>query len=88
MEQDASTYKDDSPENSREKDTRAAWAVGFSRAAEISNVGLQFVLPTLFGWWCDQKLNTPFIGLGIGLAVGMFLAIISLLHIVRRPIKK
>lgn len=88
MKHDPSVYRDDSAENTQEEDIRAAWAIGFSRAAEISGVGMQFILPTLFGWWVDQKLGTMYIGLGVGLGLGMLLSFFSLLHIVRRPAKK
>lgn len=88
MKQDPSVYRDDLPEDVQEKDIRAAWAIGFSRAAEISGVGMQFVLPTLVGWWIDQKLGTSFICLGIGLGLGMLLSFFSLLHLVRRSHEK
>ncbi|MCR5164643.1 MAG: AtpZ/AtpI family protein [Thermoguttaceae bacterium] len=75
-------YKKDMPEPG--EDLRAAWAIGFSRAAEISGIGFQFVLPTLAGWWLDQKLNTPYVFLGIGITLGLLMAFFSLLHIVKK----
>ena len=75
-------YKKDMPEPG--EDLRASWAIGFSRAAEISAIGFQFVLPTLGGWWLDQKLNTPYVFLGIGITLGLLMAFFSLLHIVKK----
>lgn len=78
--------KNDSPYRSErqdgEEDIRAAWAVGFSRAAEVSGAGLQFVLPVLAGWWGDKQLGTGWLFLGIGLVLGSTLSILTLLHIV------
>ncbi|MBE6429196.1 MAG: AtpZ/AtpI family protein [Planctomycetaceae bacterium] len=75
-------FKKDRTED--ERDIRAAWAIGFSRAAEISNVGLQFVLPVLAGWWLDQKLETGILCLCVGLFLGMVLSLLTLLHLVKR----
>jgi len=75
-------YKNDVP--GTDEDLRAAWAIGFSRAAEVSGVGFQFVLPTLGGWWLDQKLGTPFVFFGIGITLGMLMAFFSLLRIVKK----
>ncbi len=78
---------DNSEPHDEHDDIRAAWAIGFSRAAEVSGIGMQFVLPTLAGWWGDQKLGTGYLFLGIGLVLGMGMAIFSLLRIVNPPKK-
>ena len=81
-----SPFKRDPEE--QEHDLRAAWAIGFSRAGEISGVGMQFVLPTLAGWWADSKLGTGCLFLLVGLGLGGMLSILSLLHIVKRSNEK
>lgn len=67
-----------------EEDVRAAWAIGFSRAAEISNVGFQFVIPVLIGWQIDRTFTSKPIGLCVGLVMGMTLSLLLLLHLTKR----
>ena len=59
----------------------------FFASGEVSVIGIQFVLPTLAGWWGYQKLGTGYLFLGIGLVLGMGMAIFSLLRIVNPPKK-
>ena len=83
---EASPFKREQTEG--EEDIRAAWAVGFSRAGEISGIGMQFVLPTMAGWWLDQKFGTGILCLCVGGMCGGLLAFFSLLHMARRDAKK
>ncbi|MBE6426918.1 MAG: AtpZ/AtpI family protein [Thermoguttaceae bacterium] len=83
---EVSPFKRDLTEG--EEDLRAAWAVGFSRAGEISGIGMQFILPTLAGWWLDQKLGTGLVCLAVGGVCGGLLSFFSLLHLIRRDAEK
>ncbi len=82
MSETNSPFKKDRTEE--DEDVRAAWAVGFSRAAEISNVGFQFVIPVLVGWQIDRKFGTEPICLCVGLALGMCLSLTLLFHLTKR----
>ena len=77
-------YRDSFEESDGLPDVRAAWAIGFSRAAEISGIAFEAILPALAGVWLDFKLGTVLVFFAVGLVFGLMAATIHLLRFVKK----
>lgn len=72
-------------------DGRHPMALAIEWVAKITTVGLEMVIPGIFGQWLDQRWGTQFLGLA-GFALGVTVGIWHLLRMspkakTRRPRK-
>jgi F0F1-type ATP synthase assembly protein I len=58
-------------------------ALGLAWASRVTSLALEFVLPTLAGWWLDGKLGSRPVGMIAGAAVGFLIGMLHLLQIAR-----
>lgn len=64
-------------------DGRSPFAVGYAWAVRISNLGIEMALPILLGVWLDHLLGTVVVFLLLGIFLGMAIAVLQLIKIVR-----
>jgi hypothetical protein len=63
-------------------------ALAFEWVAKITTVGLEMVIPGLFGYWLDGKLGTRYLTIA-GFALGMVVGFWHLLRMVKlKPPRK
>ena len=60
-------------------------ALGIAWASRITTLALEFVLPTLAGWWLDGKLGSRPVGMIVGAILGFLVGMVHLLQIARGP---
>jgi F0F1-type ATP synthase assembly protein I len=58
-------------------------SIGVAWASRVTSLALEFVLPTLAGWWIDGRLGTRPWGLMAGATLGFVVGLIHLLQIAR-----
>ncbi len=58
-------------------------AIGLSWATTILAISAQMVVPSLVGYWLDQRLGTRLVFLFVGLALGMILGTLGLMRIAK-----
>ncbi|MDO4574870.1 MAG: AtpZ/AtpI family protein [Planctomycetia bacterium] len=75
-------YHDFPEDSDAHEDLRAGWAIGFAKAAEISGIAMEAILPSLLGVWLDMRLGTVLLFFAIGLIFGLTAATIHLLRLV------
>ncbi|MGL4593558.1 MAG: AtpZ/AtpI family protein [Thermoguttaceae bacterium] len=56
-------------------------AIGYIWATRITGIGLEMVLPALFGIWLDQKFGTLILFMLIGLLVGFYAGLMQLIRL-------
>jgi F0F1-type ATP synthase assembly protein I len=67
------------------KDQLSATASGYRSASRVISACLEMVIPCLLGYWLDRRLGTsPWLVL-LGLALGMWLGIKSLVRLAIVP---
>ncbi len=64
-------------------DDRSALSLAWGWATRIIAVAATMVVPALLGAWIDQKLGTIAVFMLIGLAMGVTMAILQLMRIVK-----
>jgi ATP synthase protein I len=58
-------------------------SIGIEWASRISTVGLEFMLPSVFGVWLDRRWSTSRVATIVGTLLGFTLMLIHLLRIVK-----
>lgn len=58
-------------------------AVGFAWASRITTLALEFVLPSLAGWWIDGRLGSRPVAMILGTVLGFLVGMLHLLQIAR-----
>lgn len=64
-------------------DGRSPIAVAFHWASQVTTISVEMALPMLLGVWVDQNLGTKVVFALIGVALGLWLGIWSLLRIAK-----
>ena len=67
----------------RSNEPRSALSVGLQWASRVSTVGIEFVVPTLFGVWLDSRWGTSPLAMLTGTLLGFSVMMLHLLRIVR-----
>jgi F0F1-type ATP synthase assembly protein I len=58
-------------------------SIGVAWASRITSLALEFVVPTLAGYWVDGKLGSRPWGILVGMVLGFTLGMLHLLQIAR-----
>ena len=66
---------------------RPPLAVAFEWVSKITTVALEMIVPAILGHWLDSKLGTGWVLLVLGSILGMAVAMMHLLRLVRPPEK-
>jgi ATP synthase protein I len=69
-------------------DKRSPIAQAIGVAYEIIGASMTFVLPTVGGWWLDQRLGTGPIWLLVGVVLGLVIGTWSLVKLIQGLNKK
>jgi hypothetical protein len=64
-------------------DNSTTLAAALAWSTRITGISAQMVLPGLFGYWLDLRLNTKFVFVAIGILLGMASGLWSLIRLVR-----
>ena len=78
---------------SRPDESRSKIAVGMDWATRATSIGLEFVIPALFGAYLDQKIGSSPLCVLLGAFLGFGMGMIHILRIAREgtnesPLKK
>lgn len=65
------------------RDGRSPLALGLEWSSRITTVALEMVVPSLVGYWLDQKLGTRLLFLILGTVTGFAIGLFSLLRMTR-----
>lgn len=66
------------------QDTRSAMAKALDLVTQISTISLMAVLPAVGGYFVDRWLETKIVLLLVGLALGMAVAALQLMKLVKK----
>jgi ATP synthase protein I len=69
-------------------DDRSPFALAVEWTSRITTISLEMVIPTVLGYWLDQRWNTKFLCLVIGAILGFATAFTSLLRLAKSSDRK
>lgn len=65
-------------------DGRSSVARGYLVASQITSIAFQMIIPVGLGWYVDEKTGLSPLFILAGVALGFFVAMLSLMQLVRR----
>jgi F0F1-type ATP synthase assembly protein I len=69
-------------------DDRSPFALAMEWSSRISAISAELIVPTLVGYWLDQRWNTHGLCLVLGVIIGFVTALSSLWRLAKSPNSK
>jgi F0F1-type ATP synthase assembly protein I len=73
------------PTVTHQPDDRSPYALAMEWTSRISAISGELVVPTLVGYWLDQRWNTEWLCLILGAILGFSTALLSLMRLTKPP---